>query len=78
MKFLSAAQRLRGQIEEAEADGVSREAMILRLTHNDVAQLKRDTSLALEDIRFKDGEMWFLGVAVTPGGVAESALERPE
>ena len=52
--------------------------MVLRLTLSDVAHLKRDASLALEDISFRDGVMRFLGVQIEPGGVAESVLERSE
>ena len=75
---VSAANRLRAAIEKAEADGVLRDDMVLRLTHSDVAQLKRDPTLALSDISFAGGGMKFLGVKIAPGGVTESALERPE
>jgi hypothetical protein len=64
-------------IETADAEGVRREDMILRLTFGDVARLKRDASLALEDISFTGGVMRFLGVRIEQGGVAESVLERP-
>ena len=73
---VSAAKRLRHVIETADADGVRREDMILRLTFGDVAQLKRDASLPLADISFRDGVMRFLGVRIEQGGVAESVLER--
>jgi hypothetical protein len=75
---IAAAQRLRNEIEKAEADGVRREDMLLRLTFGDVSQLKRDTSLAVEDISFAGGVMRFLGVRIEQGGVVESVLERRE
>ena len=74
----SAANRLRGEIEKAKADGVRREEMILRLTLSDVSRLMRDATLALEDIRFAGGVMRYLGVRVERGGVGESVLKRPE
>jgi hypothetical protein len=70
------AQRLRNEIEKAEADGFRREDMLLRLTFGDVSQLKRDASLALEDVSFAGGVMRFLSVRIEQGGVAESVLER--
>lgn len=75
---VSAAKRLRHAIEAADAEGIQRKDMVLRLTLSDVAHLKRDASLALEDISFRDGVMRFLGVQIEPGGVAESVLERSE
>ncbi|MGH7025301.1 MAG: hypothetical protein ACREEB_17170 [Caulobacteraceae bacterium] len=74
----SAARHFRGEIEKAEADGVARGDMTLRLTFGDVSQLKRDHEIALEDISFADGTMRFLGVKVEPGGIAVSILDRPE
>ena len=50
--------------------------MLLRLTFGDVSQLKRDASLALEDVSFAGGVMRFLSVRIEQGGVAESVLER--
>lgn len=76
-KPLSAASRLRNFIEAAEVDGVAREDMTLRLTFADDNQLKRDGSLALEDISFKGGIMRYLGVRIERGGVRESVLEHP-
>lgn len=72
------AVHFRGEIEKAEAAGVSREDMILRLTHADVSKLKLDPSLAVADISFSGGAMRFLGVRVEGGGVAESVLQQPE
>ena len=76
IKPLSAARRLRTVIEAAEADGVVRDDMTLRLTFGDVSQLKRDGGLALEDISFRGGVMRYLGVKIEQGGVAESVLEH--
>lgn len=66
----------REAIALAEQEGVAKEDMVLRLTLQDTAELKRDRTVALEDIAFRDGEMRFLGVKVTPGGVTVSTLDR--
>jgi hypothetical protein len=68
----------RHAIAAAEADGVAREAMVLRLTLRDDAELKRDPAVGLDEIRFADGEMRFLGVRVVVGGVPVSTLDRGE
>jgi hypothetical protein len=73
----SVAARFRGEIEAAEAEGAARKNLTLKLTLGDAHQLKRDPLVALADISFADGTMWFLGVKVQQGGVPESALERP-
>lgn len=65
----------RQAIEKAEAEGASRGEMVLRLTARDSADLKRDRSVAVEDISFAGGEMRFLGVKVITGGIEASALE---
>jgi len=52
--------------------------MLLRLTFGDVNQLKRDTSLAVDDISFAGRIMRFLGVRIEQGGVAESVLQLDE
>jgi hypothetical protein len=72
------AVHFRGEIEKAEAAGLAREDMILRLTFTDVSKLKRDASLAVADISFSGGAMWFLGVRVEAGGLPESVLQHPE
>lgn len=72
----SSAERFRSEIEQAEAEGVAREDMVLELTLSDVSQLKRDPSLAVADIGFADGVMRFLGVRIQEGGVTESRLVR--
>ena len=69
-------QHFRSAIEAAEADGVARGDMTLRLTLSDVSALKRDRTLALEDISFSGGVMRYLGVEVAQGGVTESVLDR--
>ena len=73
----SPAAYLREKIESAEADGLDRPQMMLRLTHGDVSLLKRDPALALADISFADGVMRFLGVKVEEGGVTVSELVTP-
>lgn len=71
------AARFRSQIERAEADGMARADMTLRLTHGDADLLKRDPGLAIADISFADGVMRFLGVRVEIGKVVESGLASP-
>jgi len=71
----SAALTLREAIEKAEKDGVARSDMTLRLSHRDAADLKRDRTLAVQDIGFKDGAMSYLGLKVAVEPVAVSALE---
>jgi len=70
----SPAARLRERIERAEAEGLKRTKMTLRLTHADVSLLKRDPELAVSDISFGDGVMKFLGVKVEAGEVTVSEL----
>jgi hypothetical protein len=63
-------------IEAAEAEGVRRTDMTLRLTLNDVTALKRDRDLPVADISFAGGVMRYLGVKVEQGGVTESTLDK--
>lgn len=69
------AVEFRDAIEKAEQDGVSRDAMLLKLTLSDASELKRDRTVATEDIRFSDGTMHYLGVKVSQGGVPKSTLD---
>ena len=62
-------------IDNAVADGAKLDSMLLRLTLSDASELKRDNTLAIEDISFKGGVMRFLGVKVEPGGVTSSTLD---
>jgi len=71
----SRPEEFRQAIEKAEAEGASRTDMVLRLTLRDAADLKRDRSVAVEDISFTGGEMRYIGVRVAPGGVAVSVLD---
>jgi hypothetical protein len=71
-----AAEEARNAIERAEADGVRREDMVLRMTLSDVAELKRDPKVATADISFVGGGMTYLGVKVEQGGVIRTALDR--
>jgi hypothetical protein len=64
----------RDAIERAEADGVARKAMTLRLTRGDANLLKRDPNVAVADISFAEEGMRFLGVIVQQEGVAVSEL----
>ena len=70
------ADRFRGQIEAAVADGVSPEEMTLRLTLRDTHLLSRDRTTPLADISYADGVMRYLGVRVEKGGVPDSVLDR--
>jgi len=72
----SAADEARLSIEAAEADGVARKVMTLRMTLRDVSELKRDPKGATADISFGPDGMHYLGVAVEAGGVVQSTLDR--
>ena len=71
-----APERLRGEIQQALADGLSPDALTLRLTLGDVSRIKRDPTLDVADVSFRDGEMRYLGVKVVQGGVVRSELDR--
>ncbi|HEX2562135.1 hypothetical protein [Phenylobacterium sp.] len=69
------AAHFRDAIGKALEEGSAQDDMILRLTLSDFSELKRDHSVAVEDISFKGGEMRYLGVKVTGGGVDASRLD---
>jgi hypothetical protein len=72
----SAAEEARLLIDQAEADGVARADMTLRMTLRDVSELKRDPKVAMADISYSADGMRYLGVAVDQGGVTQSTLDR--
>lgn len=73
----SAAEEARFAIEQAEADGVARQDMTLRMTLRDASELKRDPKVPMADVTFGEGGMRYLGVAVDQGGgVTQSVLDR--
>jgi hypothetical protein len=72
----SSAEEARYLIEAADADGVKRSAMTLRMTLRDVSELKRDPKVATADISYGPDGMKYLGVAVDQGGVTQSTLDR--
>jgi len=72
----SSAEEARYLIEAADADGVKRAAMTLRMTLRDVSELKRDPKVATADISYGPDGMKYLGVAVDQGGVTQSTLDR--
>jgi hypothetical protein len=72
----SAAEEARAAIEAAEADGVKRKVMTLRMTLRDVSELKRDPKVPMADISYGPDGMKYLGVAVDQGGVTQSTLDR--
>ena len=72
----SSAEEARYMIEQAEADGVARDAMTLRMTLRDASELKRDPKVPMADISYGEGGMRYLGVAVDQGGVTTSTLDR--
>jgi len=73
----SIAVRFRREIERAEAEGASRNDMVLRLTLNDADRLRRDRAVPIPDISYAGGTMRYLGVLVETGGVPQSSLELP-
>ena len=68
------AVRFRQEIEQAEARGIARVDMTLKLTLGDVHKLQRDRSVPIADISFAGDVMRYLGVAIDKGGVVESSL----
>lgn len=67
----------RNAIEKAVAAGTALDQMTLLLTVGDASRLRRDRTLADDDIRYSEGGgMEFLGVRVVTGGVASSRLEQ--
>ena len=72
----SSAEEARYLIEQADADGVKRSAMTLRMTLRDVSELKRDPKVPMADIAYGPDGMTYLGVAVDQGGVTSSTLDR--
>lgn len=68
-------QKLRALIVGAEREGADPKEMLLRLTLGDAAELRRDRGVAIDEIRFNEGEMRFLGVKVAEGGVPVSRLD---
>ena len=73
---ISVADQFRVEIAKADADGALREEMTLHLTPSDGSRLKRDPTVEISDISFKDGVMRFLGVKVVQGRVTRSLLAR--
>jgi hypothetical protein len=72
----SSAEEARYLIEAADADGVKRADMTLRMTLRDVSELKRDPKVPMADISYGPDGMKYLGVAVDQGGVTQSTLDR--
>jgi hypothetical protein len=72
----TAAEEARLAIEQADEDGVNRDAMTLRMTLRDVSELKRDPKVPMADISYGPDGMRYLGVAVDQGGVTQSTLDR--
>jgi hypothetical protein len=64
----------RAAIAQAVADGIDRDTLVLRLTLRDESDLRRNPSVAVEEISYADGAMRFLGVRVVGGGT-ESVLD---
>jgi len=61
---LTLADEFRGAISAAQANGTNVDSMVLHLTLRDESSLRRDRSVPLEDIRYSEGQMRFLGVKV--------------
>lgn len=71
----SSAEEMRLLIETADADGVAREDMTLRMTLRDVSELKRDPKVPMADISYSPEGMRYLSVLVEQGGVTVSTLD---
>jgi hypothetical protein len=68
-------QRMRDWVIDAERQGAQKSDLLLRLTHRDVATIKRHPSVRSNEVAFEPEGMRFLGVRVAEGGVAVSLLE---
>lgn len=66
---------LRQLIQKAEEAGGDRDAMTLHLTFRDASLIKRSREVGVDEIRFADGVMHFLGVRVVVGDVTTSNLQ---
>ncbi len=73
---VSPAVQFGGEIQAALAEGASPDAMTLRLTLNDGRRLRRDQTVPLDQIRYAEGTMHFMGVRVVEGGIEASVLEQ--
>lgn len=71
----SLIETFRRAIEQAEQEGIKRDAMTLRLTLRDTTLIRRDSTIPVQDISFVDGEMSVLKVKVISGGISESVLD---
>jgi hypothetical protein len=74
VKIRNPVEDIRAVIAEAEARGVKRKNMLLRLTHRDASVLKRSPAVADAEVSFEGGGMSFLGIAVEVGNVTVSEL----
>ncbi|MBP7704758.1 MAG: hypothetical protein KA105_05675 [Caulobacter sp.] len=70
----NAVNDIRSAITTAEAQGVKRDNLRLRLTHRDASLLKRSKDVADDEISFEGGEMSFLGIPVEIGSTPVSEL----
>jgi hypothetical protein len=69
-----ASEDFRAAIAKAQAEGVSKDDMILRVTLDDANELKRDPAVGVDEISFQGG-MRFLGVKVIGARIVRSVLE---
>lgn len=67
---------LRRDVIGALGEGIEARALLLRLSRRDMALLKRSPDVAVEEIRFADNAMHFLGVRVAAEAVDVSHLDR--
>ena len=68
-------EELRDAIAKAEAEGISRDTMILRLTFRDESLIKRSPEVGLDEVSFVEGQMRFMGVKVVVGNIPISGLD---
>ena len=77
MSYGPTIEDLRVAIVKAEAEGIERSDMLLRLTFRDASLIKRSPSVGIDEVSFADGDMRFLGVKIITGPIALSLLEAP-
>ena len=77
MSYGPSIEDLRVSIDRAEAEGIARADMVLRLNFRDASLIKRSPSVGVDEVSFEGGEMRFLGVRIVVGQVGLSSLQAP-
>ncbi len=73
MSYGPSIEDLRVSIDRAEAEGIARADMVLRLNFRDASLIKRSPSVSVDEVSFEGGDMRFVGVRIVVGQVASAA-----